>query len=124
VTAVILFMVGGVEALLIRAQLAVANSTLVEPDVYNQLFTMHATTMIFMALMPLSVAFFNIVVPLQIGGRDVAFPRLNAFRYWVFLFGTILLNSSFVFGGAPNAGWFGYANLTERPFNPGRGIDV
>jgi cytochrome c oxidase subunit 1 len=123
VTAVILFTIGGLEAVLVRSQLAVPNNTLLQPDTYNEMVTMHATTMVFLALMPLSVAFFNIVVPLQIGARDVAFPRLNAFSYWVFLFGALVLNASFIFGGAPNAGWFGYANLTERPFNPGHGID-
>jgi cytochrome c oxidase subunit 1 len=123
VTAVIMFTIGGLEAVLVRSQLAVPNNTLLQPDTYNEMVTMHATTMVFLALMPLSVAFFNIVVPLQIGARDVAFPRLNAFSYWVFLFGALILNASFVFGGAPNAGWFGYANLTERPFNPGHGID-
>ena len=123
VTSFLFFMIGGLEALLIRAQLAVANNTLVTPEVYNQLFTMHGTTMIFLAVMPLSIAFFNLIIPLQIGARDVAFPRLNAFSYWVFLFGGLILNASFLFGGAPNAGWFGYANLTERPFNPGHGID-
>jgi cytochrome c oxidase subunit I len=123
VTATILFAIGGLEALLVRSQLAVPNNTLLQPDTYNELVTMHATTMVFLALMPLSVAFFNIVVPLQIGARDVAFPRLNAFSYWVFLFGALILNASYLFGGAPNAGWFGYANLTERPFNAGHGID-
>ncbi len=122
-TAVAFFLIGGIEAVLVRSQLAVPNNTLVQADVYNQLVTMHATTMIFLALMPLSVAFFNIVVPLQIGARDVAFPRLNAFSYWVYLFGGLLLNASYLFGGAQDAGWFGYANLTEHPFNPGHGID-
>src|SRR4051794_31667660 len=117
------FLLGGIEALMIRMQLATPNGTFVSPDAFNQLFTMHGTTMIFLAIMPLSVAFFNYVVPLQIGARDVAFPRLNAFSFWVFQFGGLLLNSSFLFGGAPNAGWFGYANLTERPFNPGHGVD-
>ena len=124
ITAVTFFLIGGIEALLIRSQLMFPNGTVVSPDQYNELFTMHGTTMIFLALMPLSVAFFNIVVPLQIGARDVAFPRLNAFSYWVFLFGGLLLNSSFLFGGGPNAGWFGYANLTELPFNNAtHGID-
>ncbi|HLZ09002.1 MAG TPA: cbb3-type cytochrome c oxidase subunit I, partial [Chloroflexota bacterium] len=122
-SAILFFMIGGLEALLIRSQLAVANNTVVSAETYNQLFTMHGTTMVFLAIMPLSVAFFNYIVPLQIGARDVAFPRLNAFSYWVFLFGGLFLNASFLFGGAPNAGWFGYANLTERPFNPGHGID-
>jgi len=117
VTAVCFFLIGGIEALLIRSQLMFPNGKVVSPDQFNELFTMHGTTMIFLALMPLSVAFFNIVVPLQIGARDVAFPRLNAFSYWVYLFGGLLLNASYLFGGAPNAGWFGYANLTEVPYN-------
>src|ERR1035437_5945114 len=121
VSAFLFFMIGGLEALLIRSQLAVANNNLLTPDQYNELFTMHGTTMVFLAIMPLSIAFFNYIVPLQIGARDVAFPRLNAFSFWVFLFGGLFLNASFLFGGAPNAGWFGYANLTERPFNPGHG---
>jgi cytochrome c oxidase subunit 1 len=123
VSAFLFFMIGGLEALLIRSQLAVANNNLLTPEQYNELFTMHGTTMVFLAIMPLSIAFFNYIVPLQIGARDVAFPRLNAFSFWVFLFGGLFLNASFLFGGAPNAGWFGYANLTERPFNPGHGID-
>ncbi|HUX86569.1 MAG TPA: cbb3-type cytochrome c oxidase subunit I, partial [Chloroflexota bacterium] len=123
-TAIFFLLVGGLEALLVRAQLAFPDGTVVGPDTFNELFTMHATTMVFLALMPMSVAFFNIVVPLQIGARDVAFPRLNAFSYWVYLFGALLLNSSYLFGGAPNAGWFGYANLTELPFNNAtHGID-
>ena len=124
VTAIFFFLVGGLEALLVRSQLAFPGGTVVGPDTFNELFTMHATTMVFLSLMPMSVSFFNIVVPLQIGARDVAFPRLNAFSYWVYLFGALLLNSSYLFGGAPNAGWFGYANLTELPFNNAtHGID-
>ncbi len=123
VTAFAFFLIGGIEALLIRLQLAVPHNTLIHPDVFNQLFTMHGTTMIFLVVMPLSVAFFNIAVPLQIGARDVAFPRLNALSYWIFLFGGILLNLGWLHGAAPNAGWFGYANLTERAYNPGPGID-
>ena len=91
VAAFLFFLLGGVEALLIRYQLAVPNNTAVDPDTFNALFTMHALTMIFLALMPLSVAFFNIAVPLLIGARDVAFPRLNAFSFWTFLLGGILL---------------------------------
>jgi cytochrome c oxidase subunit 1 len=90
---------------------------------FNALFTMHATTMIFLAIMPLGAAFFNFIIPLQIGARDVAFPRLNAFSYWAFILGGILLNVSFLLGGAPDAGWFGYANLTTRTYSPGPGID-
>ena len=123
VTAFILFLVGGVEALVIRLQLAQPGNHFISPDVYNQMFTMHGTTMVFLAVMPLSASFFNYLIPLMIGARDVAFPRLNAFSYWVFLFGAIFLHVSFLHGGAPNVGWFGYANLTSREFSPGQGVD-
>jgi cytochrome c oxidase subunit 1 len=123
VSAATFFVMGGLEALVIRLQLWVPNSTLVTAQTFNALFTMHATTMIFLAIMPLGAAFFNFIIPLQIGARDVAFPRLNAFSYWAFILGGILLNVSFLLGGAPDAGWFGYANLTTRPYSPGPGID-
>ncbi len=123
VTAFIMFMTGGLEALYMRAQLSVPNNDLVSPDVFNQLFTMHGTTMIFLAIMPMGAAFFNYLIPLQIGARDVAFPRLNAFSYWTFLAGAIMLTSSWFLGGAPNAGWFGYSPLTGEAYNPGHGID-
>ena len=123
VTAFAFFLVGGLEAMLIRIQLMRPENHFVTPELYNQLFTMHGTTMIFLAVMPLSASFFNFIVPLQIGARDVAFPRLNAFSYWVFLLGGIFLNLSFVLGGAPDTGWFGYANLTSREFSPGHGVD-
>src|SRR3954465_9906629 len=84
---------------------------------------MHGTTMVFLALMPLSAAFFNFIIPLQIGARDVAFPRLNAFSYWVFLAGGLFLNSGFLFGAAPDQGWYGYANLTSRQYSPGINVD-
>ena len=123
VTALVFLLIGGLEALLIRVQLAGPNLHVLTAETYNQLFTMHATTMIFLAVMPLSAAFFNYLIPLMIGARDVAFPRLNAFGYFTFLAGGIVLNSSWFLGGAPNAGWFAYANLTSRQFNPGMGID-
>ncbi len=123
VSAFIFFLLGGVEALIIRTQLASPNNTLVSADTSNQLFTMHGTTMVFLAIMPLSAAFFNYIVPLQIGARDVAFPRLNAFSFWVFLFGGLFMNASFLFGAAPDAGWFGYANLTSKAYSPGINID-
>ena len=122
-TAFVFFLLGGLEALIIRAQLAQPNMTLVSADAYNQLFTMHGTTMVFLALMPLTAAFFNWIIPLQIGARDVAFPRLNAFSYWVFLLGGLFLNASFLFGAAPDGGWFGYVNLTGRQYSPGLNID-
>ncbi|HXG41920.1 MAG TPA: cytochrome c oxidase subunit I [Dehalococcoidia bacterium] len=123
ITAFLFFLAGGVEALAIRLQLARPGAQVLDQEVYNQMFTMHGTTMIFLVVMPLSAAFFNLIVPLQIGARDVAFPRLNAFSYWTFLMGGIFLYSSIFFGGAPNGGWFGYAPLTEKAFNPGHGID-
>ena len=123
VTAFVFFLFGGVEALLIRLQLARPNGTFLSADLYNQLFTMHGTTMIFLVVMPISAAFFNYFAPIMVGARDVAFPRLNAFSYWTFLFGAILINSSFFLGGAPNGGWFGYAPNTSITFSPGHNID-
>jgi len=123
ITAFSFFLIGGLEALVIRLQLMKPGNQLVNPDFYNQLFTMHATTMIFLAVMPLSASFFNFLIPLMIGARDVAFPRLNAFSYWVFLFGAVFLNLSFFLGGAPNVGWFGYSNLTSSQYSPGHGVD-
>ncbi len=123
VTAFIFFLIGGLEALLIRVQLMKPENNFIGPDAFNQLFTMHGTTMIFLAIMPLSASFFNFMVPLMIGARDVAFPRLNAFSYWVFLFGALFLNSSFFLGGAPNVGWFAYSNLTSTQYSPGHGVD-
>jgi cytochrome c oxidase subunit 1 len=123
VAAIFFFFVGGMEALLIRLQLGSPENTLISSDLYSQLFTMHGTTMVFLAVMPLSSAFFNFLIPLQIGARDVAFPRLNAFSFWAFLFGGIFLNTSFLFGGAPDAGWFGYANLTSTQYSPGIRVD-
>jgi cytochrome c oxidase subunit 1 len=123
ISAFFFFLVGGLEALLIRVQLGSPENTLIDPDLYNQLFTMHGTTMVFLAIMPLSAAFFNFIVPLQIGARDVAFPRLNAFSFWVFFLGALFINASFLFGGAPDAGWFGYANLTSTQYSPGVRID-
>ena len=121
-TSIFFFAVGGFEAVLIRLQLAQAEGTVLSAEVYNQIFTMHGVTMVFLVIMPLSAAFFNYLIPLQIGARDVAFPRLNAFSYWVYFFGGIFLYSSFLIpllggiGGAPNGGWFGYAPLsTETP---------
>jgi len=122
-TAFLFFLMGGIEALLIRIQLGAPNNTFLDPQTYNELFTMHGTTMIFLGIMPLSAAFFNFMIPLQIGARDVAFPRLNAFSYWVFLAGGLFLNASWIVGAAPDTGWFGYANLTSRQFSPGMHVD-
>jgi len=118
-SALFFFLVGGVEALLIRIQLMVPNNHVLTAPQYNEMFTMHATTMIFLAIMPLSAAFFNFIMPLQIGARDVAFPRLNAFSYWTFLAGAIIVNLGwFLHSGAPDAGWFGYTPLSTRTYTP------
>jgi cytochrome c oxidase subunit 1 len=122
-TAFLFFLIGGLEALLIRWQLAKPENNFLSPEAYNQLFTMHGTTMIFLGVMPLSAMFFNFLIPLMIGARDVAFPRLNAFSYWVFLLGGLFLNFSFLLNAAPNAGWFGYANLTSQQYSPGLNVD-
>src|SRR5580765_1741509 len=126
-TAFFFFIVGGIEALAIRLQLAAPAGTILSAARYNEFFTMHGTTMVFLMGMPLAAAFGNYFLPLMIGARDVAFPRLNMFGYWVFLFGGLFIYSGFVFGGAPDGGWFGYAPLTSTPlsqgFLPGRGAD-
>src|ERR1044071_7470812 len=122
-TAFFFFLLGGLEALLIRIQLAKPDNNFLTPEAYNQLFTMHGTSMIFLAIMPLSAMFFNYMIPLMIGARDVAFPRLNALSYWIFLSGALFLNSSWLFVLAPDGGWFGYANLTTAQFSPRHTID-
>ncbi len=130
--AILFFLIGGLEALMIRTQLIVPNNHFVSAQLYNELFTMHGTTMIFLAVMPLNAAFFNLLIPIQIGARDVAFPRLNTFSLWVWVVGAILLNvgwlSHFVpswkFGGAPDVGWFGYAPLTSKVFTPDLSTDL
>ena len=114
VTAFAFFIIGGVEALLMRLQLAQPHGQVLSAEAYNQIFTMHGLTMIFMVVMPMGGAFFNFLLPLMIGARDVAFPRLNAFSYWVFLFGGLFTYSSFFFGQAPNCGWFCYQPLGSQ----------
>ena len=123
VTAFAFLLIGGLEALLIRTQLLRPHLGVVSAETYNGLFTMHGTTMVFLAVMPLNAAFFNYMIPLMIGARDVAFPRLNALSYWIFLAGGLFLNASFLVGTPPDVGWFGYANLTTRPFSPGPAVD-
>src|SRR6201990_3135696 len=122
-TGLFFLIVGGVEALVIRLQLAVPNNHLLAPDTFNQLFTMHGTTMIFLVAMPLLFGFVNYVLPLQIGARDMAFPRLNAFGFWCVPFGGILLHFSVLAGGAPAVGWFSYAPLSETPYSSSPGVD-
>jgi cytochrome c oxidase subunit 1 len=122
-TAIFFFLIGGVEALAIRLQLAKPNGMVLNAAQYNQVFTMHGVTMIFLVVMPLGAAFMNYLMPIQIGARDVAFPRLNAFSFWCFLFGGLFLNSSWFLGGAPDGGWFAYAPNTNPIFSPSHGMD-
>ena len=122
-TSFFFFLVGGLEALLVRTQLIVPDNDFISADFYNQMFTMHAVTMVFLALMPLTAAFFNYVIPLQIGARDVAFPRLNALSYWIYVFGGIAATLPLLMGAFPNAGWFAYANLTSPQYSPGINMD-
>src|SRR5579875_2123996 len=104
--ALLFFIIGGAEALLMRTQLAVANNHLLSPEAYNQIFTMHGITMIFFVMMPALLGLTVYMVPLMIGANEMAFPRLNAFSFWMTFFGGLLLYFSFAAGGAPNAGWF------------------
>jgi len=121
--ALFFFVIGGVEALIIRTQLAAPEQDLISADLYNQLFTMHGVTMIFLVVMPLGAAFMNYLLPLQIGARDVAFPRLNALSFWCFFFGGLFFNSSWFLGGAADGGWFAYAPNTSVIFSPSHGMD-
>jgi cytochrome c oxidase subunit 1 len=123
-------LVAGAEALLIRLQLAYPHSHVLSAQVYNRFFTMHGTTMVFLVGMPFLFGFANYIVPLQIGARDMAFPRLNAFSFWLTAFGGLLLYYSFLggaglygMGNAPDVGWFAYAPLTARSFSPGHATD-
>ncbi len=122
-TALGFFLVGGLEALLLRIQLGTPQNTFLPPDVYNQIFTMHGTTMIFLGVVPVLLGFGVYFVPLMIGARDMAFPRLNALSFWVLVFGGLLLYFSFVAGGAPNVGWFSYAPLSEHAYSSQHGPD-
>ncbi|PYN48841.1 MAG: cytochrome c oxidase subunit I [Candidatus Rokuibacteriota bacterium] len=124
------FLIAGLEAGVIRWQLAIAGNTVVSPQVFNRLFTVHGTTMVFLVGIPIVFGFANYLVPLMIGAQDLAFPRLNAFGFWVFLFGALLLYFSFLggdglygAGSAPDVGWFAYAPLTGRAFSPGNSTD-
>jgi cytochrome c oxidase subunit 1 len=121
--ALFFFIIGGVEALLIRVQLWAPRGTLLSADLYNQVFTMHGTTMVFLVVMPIGAAFANYLMPLQIGARDVAYPRINAFSFWAFLFGGLFLNSSWLLGGGADGGWFNYAPNNGVIFSPTHGID-
>jgi cytochrome c oxidase subunit I len=117
------FIVGGVEALLMRTQLAVPRNTFLDPATYNQLFTMHGTTMIFLVVMPMLIGLATYLVPLQVGARDIAYPRMNALSLWLLVLGGLLLYYSFFAGGAPDTGWFSYAPLSEKPYATTTGVD-
>jgi cytochrome c oxidase subunit 1/cytochrome c oxidase subunit I+III len=120
----LLFLViGGGEAILMRTQLAVPNNHFLSPEAYNQIFTMHGTTMVFLVAMPAIFGFGNYMVPLMIGANDMAFPRLNAFSFWITFFGGGILYFSFLAGGGPDAGWFNYAPLNEYNYSSRQGID-
>ena len=129
-SALLFFVIAGVMATAIRAQLMFANSHLIDPATYNRLFTMHGTSMVFLVGMPMVAGFSNYLIPLMIGARDMAFPRLNAFGFWIFLFGGFLLYFSYIggsglsgAGSAPDVGWFAYAPLTSKAFSRGAATD-
>jgi cytochrome c oxidase subunit 1 len=121
--AMFFLVLGGVAALLIRVQLATPNSTFLSADAYNRVFTMHGTIMVFLVVMPIGAAFANFLMPLQVGARDVAFPRINAFSFWVFFFGGLMLNTSWFLGGGADGGWFNYAPNNGIAYSPSVGID-
>jgi len=123
-TAFCFLLVGGAEALIMRVQLAQPNLKVLSPDAYNQLFSMHGTTMMFLYALPILSGFSNYLWPLMLGSRDMAFPRLNALSYWVFLFAGIFLYVSFPIGQAPNGGWFAYVPNTNLKYDPGINMDV
>lgn len=121
--ALFFFTLGGLEAMIIRAQLALPENDLVSPELYNQIFTMHGTTMIFLVLMPALVGLGTYLLPLMIGANEMAFPRLNNFSFWITALGGLLLYFSFFTGGAPAAGWFNYAPLSEFNYSTTLGVD-
>ncbi len=127
---IVFLIIGGIEAAIIRIQLIVPHNHFVSPEVFNRMFTMHGTTMIFFVVMPILFGFGTYLIPLMIGARDMAFPRLNAFSFWLTAFGGLLLYYSFIggnglygAGNAPDVGWFAYAPLTARAFSPGHSTD-
>jgi cytochrome c oxidase subunit I len=124
-TSFLFFLLGGMLALIIRSELALPGGQVVTATQYQRVFTMHGTTMVFFFVIPMLTGLGNYFVPLQIGARDMAFPRLNALSYWLYLFSGIVLYSSwFVPGGAPATGWTGYAPLSNAVFNPSMGVDL
>jgi len=122
-SALLFFLIGGAEAMVMRAQLSMPNLKLLTPDTYNQVFTMHGTTMIFLVVTPVLTGFGVYLIPLMIGAGDMAFPRLTAIAFWLQVGGGVLLYLAFATGNAPDAGWFTYAPLSEKPYSPGPGLD-
>ncbi|HEX2700674.1 MAG TPA: cytochrome c oxidase subunit I [Acidimicrobiales bacterium] len=122
-TAFVFFFIAGVQALVMRAQLSTPDADVVSPQVYNQLFTMHGVMMIFLFNTPVLAGFGNYIVPLQLGTRDMAFPRLNAFSYWIFVLSGLFMISSLAIGKQPDGGWFAYVPLTSKEYSPGVNMD-
>jgi cytochrome c oxidase subunit 1 len=123
VTTMLFFLAGGVLALLIRLQLAQPNAGIIGPDMYNQIFTMHGSTMMFLFAVPIMQAVATYLVPLMIGARSLAFPRLNAYAYWIFTMGGIMLYAAFFVNAGPDAGWFAYVPLSGPQYSPGKRVD-
>ena len=123
VAAFAFFLVGGVQALLMRIQLGSPANTFLDPETYNQLFTMHGTTMMFLFVIPFIEAIANYMLPAMLGTRDLPFPRLTALSFWTYVLGGIFLYSSFFVGAAPDAGWFAYVPLSDKEFSPGLNMD-
>jgi cytochrome c oxidase subunit 1 len=124
ITAFIFFVLGGIEAALMRLQLARPDSHILNPDLYNQIFTVHGTTMMFLFAVPIMTALGIYLVPLMIGARDVAYPRLNLYGYFVYLIGGLLLYAGFLLNAGPDAGWFSYVPLAGPAFSPGKRVDI
>lgn len=123
VSSLFFFFAGFIEAMLMRIQLARPENSFLSPEVYNQIFSMHGTTMIFLVLMPMVIGFITYSLPLMIGANEMAFPRLNAFSFWTFLFGGLVLHFSFFAGGAPNVGWFSYVPMSGKFYSSSPGIN-
>ncbi|WIY53361.1 cytochrome c oxidase subunit I [Devosia sp. YIM 151766] len=124
VTALVFFAIGGLLSMLIRAQLATPNSAFIGPELYNQIFTMHGTVMMFLFAIPMFEGFIIYMLPKMLGARDMAFPRLTAYGFWCYLFGGMILIGAMLAGAAPNGGWFMYTPLTSKPYTPGINADV
>jgi cytochrome c oxidase subunit I+III len=122
-TGIFFFLLAGLASLVMRIQLAVPEANIINPHLYNQLFTLHGTTMMFLFAVPIMEGIGIYLVPLMIGARDMAFPRLNAFGYWVYLIAGLTLWFSLLINDAPDGGWFNYVPLTDIRFSPGLGID-